>query len=647
MKIKEVKIDNILSFYNFELKLNEKNIIIGTNGTGKSNFLDLIQKSLNYNYFNNDDREKYLSQHNSEIMLSIYFDSNEINNILDLVLMKYYIYIIINTPEDQRQYIANQINSTNFKTCRDKVNEKTFSIFELRLKSNNYYIQQKNNNSIFKNKNFDNILLEVNNILQPDKNIIKFNYSNSFDEKLFHNNQYAYELFNKYRNNNIKPNDFNKYGSINSIDKYLLNEIQKKTRYIDNYNGQDCAKDLLGIKNKQDLLDKRFTIIKEKFKNIINRDIEVTDDKGGAYLYLIMGNSKYKNLSKGENELIYVLTELYKDNNNIVLIDEPVTGLSHENKKKFREVVLENNDNNISQYILITHNQDLISEKNILMNDNSLNAKKCNNIIRFQMEYNRTVGKSLKDFFCKISNIHNEKIKKEKVDELKKELTSLNKEMHKKLSKKKKLKIKKKKKEKTEKFVNFFNNEHKLEFNNEIKKKIEITMKFLFENKQIFFSDKCLLVEGAHDYKFMTSYFQYLKEKNNGKHYDESNYNIVIVQADGKDKIQYLIEPLNYFKIKTKCIFDFDMFKCPTNRKELKMDKYEEFITKKFDIDMITCLAKKKRLEMDMYINLVNDEPENFNILKEFILALIPEFHTTHLSSEEFKKKKRKRKKKY
>ena len=74
MKIKEVKIDNILSFYNFELKLNEKNIIIGTNGTGKSNFLDLIQKSLNYNYFNNDDREKYLSQHNSEIMLSIYFD---------------------------------------------------------------------------------------------------------------------------------------------------------------------------------------------------------------------------------------------------------------------------------------------------------------------------------------------------------------------------------------------------------------------------------------------------------------------------------------------------------------------------------------------------------------------------------------------
>jgi len=389
MKIEEVKISNILSFHNFELKLADKNIIIGTNGTGKSNFADLINNSVQCNYFN-DFKSKYPIQYNSKIMLYISLNPDEINDLIDFVLINYFTNII-NNPNENQQEIAGKINSDDFKSYRDKIKDKNwFKDLILSLQDNqNNKLQFTNlTGSSFYVNDMDIILQKIGDIIYPDKKIISSCSSNSFNN-FFENNYYALKLFKKY----ISENKYITYNNLYNFNDYVLDKIKNKIKYIENYNGQDCAKDLLELKKKQDILDTRFTTIKDNFKRTMNYDIDVTekddgDDKGKPYLYMIVENSKYEDLSKGQKELIYLLTKLYKDDNSIILIDEPVTGLSCQNKYKFREVVLENDNNNMSQYILITHDKDLISEKN------------CDKIIRFHMDdNNKTVGTSLKNIF--------------------------------------------------------------------------------------------------------------------------------------------------------------------------------------------------------------------------------------------------------
>jgi len=110
------------------------------------------------------------------------------------------------------------------------------------------------------------------------------------------------------------------------------------------------------------------------------------DQNSFDYRYVIIdheNNDEYE-CSKGESELIDFLTEYYCEKSQIIIIDEPCVHLSSQNKINFREYIL-NEDCNDRQLIVITHDSELISEKN------------CDNIIYFKYENKKTKNTSLID----------------------------------------------------------------------------------------------------------------------------------------------------------------------------------------------------------------------------------------------------------
>lgn len=140
-----------------------------------------------------------------------------------------------------------------------------------------------------------------------------------------------------------------------------------------------------------------------------------------------------------------------------------------------------------------------------------------------------------------------------------------------------------------------------------IKNYNENNLKTLYESKEVLFSDKCLLVEGYHDYRLMKEILKYVNL--------DAIYNIIMMDGCGS----FLYDILYELNIDFKIIFDSDIL---TNRFKDKNDKTK--INIKNNIDKLGHLSNKflsKEFIMinkndAVYINIINTITDIINKYK-------------------------------
>lgn len=562
MHITNVKINGFYSHVKSEINFDDTtNIIVGTNGSGKSLFFKCIEEVLKtiINEKTNLD-EHCSSKQESYIKITIKFNNNEINvlnAILFIMMVNKYRY----NNEDYDK-IWNKIEESKLFTNGIIINYLYFSDVD----------------------RFDSIIKFINNDCDCK-------YKTHFDVKCTY-----YELINFKLNNSEYSNDHEKY---NKIQKYILNhfkskldfkiDIINKINYSDNVKNTECDilnvikkisscnddfllkymsiyiyNSILHIKNEKNMYvieilnylieyennsnngnftlnriinnkniydfiskinvnykkkeklfelfninSKLFNKISEKFYEITNKKFVINylinEHKINDYDYFIeIDDNKKYDCSLGEYELINFLFDYYNDESDVIFIDEPCTHLSSQNKIKLKKII---NDKN-KQLILITHDIELIEEYSKIFYFSNIN----DSTIIIDLDEIKLNEKSLGGNV--VLNTNNGEINMNEFNEKKAEINNYNQNLH----------VKK-----------IYNNE-----NYKIKKNI-------YDNKQILFVDNVLIVEGYEDYIFIKCFL------------DVHNiYNYCVCINDSKTN-KTLIKLCKTLKIKYKILFDYDV----------------------------------------------------------------------------------------
>ncbi len=621
--ITKIHINGFASFENFIIEpKKETYTIVGTNGVGKTNFLNIVDMSVN----NYEKLFHYLQQHisNSFVELSIKFDDEKIK-ILDDMFRLHFAYIMFDHMADAHVKIDHMIDLLKEIKCfhegiylkcyyEKKVIKRNLTFNQCKCKgcdtlfnncdshSNGCFIKdnvtkiKKLINDI-KNSNWNNKLVEqvdsdiLKHILYIQKNgIIIFRYNRDeykeyyfreiesiinvrnliefFDnnniitfgdiieelsKKLkfdieftnFIENILSYLKVNQYmENQNIYENlklyeseinynnqCYNTNGSkiLNNAKFSQTNLVIKNKKELDNFifrinSSYRIRKRLYEIKNYENEI---FLKIKEKFKGITNKifDVILNSNDIEDYYYIIFNNNSYR-CSNGEEELLDFLTIYYDNEKCIMMIDEPCAHLSSQNKIKFKDLFLKNQNysNNDKQIFVITHDIELVDINN--------------NLIYFRMN-----DKQITELYM---------------------LPSINEEQKKDIS----------------------------------------------EHKEILFSSQCLLVEGYHDYRIMKCFLEQT---------GYTDYNIII--TGGCTSKLYKI--LDEFKIEYKIIYDNDVIlgkevqSCTKKAIKFIEDRLEknEKISDKIKIllsDILNKLKCKEKLLEDMIFDITLKDIETY-----------------------------------
>jgi ABC-type lipoprotein export system ATPase subunit len=105
MNINKVRINGFASFHNFEITLNTgENIIVGTNGTGKSNFLDIIATAISSDYQQLSD---FVYERTADAYIQIELNLNEKGKHLFMKLFTFYIAVKLSFPNSLMYTSAN------------------------------------------------------------------------------------------------------------------------------------------------------------------------------------------------------------------------------------------------------------------------------------------------------------------------------------------------------------------------------------------------------------------------------------------------------------------------------------------------------------------------------------------------------------
>lgn len=442
--IKKVKINGFASFNNFKVTFNESlNIIIGTNGTGKTNLFKLINAALHF-----DEMKSVLIRSingNAKPTISIELELNDMectffNNMYIIWSMKDYCNLI-----DQRckafsrakdhirglnilqsnmiridyTYENGDIVST-WKTVPDKNNDtpckhnlitdtnicahqdcgincqlkKLLNQFKTELQI--IYIGSSDHINITEEQFMKRIckenLLNFNNNPSFMRLISKFNKSIIYSqEELTVNDIPRMEkLLQTYASSSIYAPSFN-YVNIETF----IDQIKRITNMFGDPNKYKCDIDkslrsinvpynlrkiVFEIKNKD---RKTFKSMQKWFTKITDKkfDVELTN-QNNAMLddYKYVIIDNYTECSRGEYELINFLADYYSDQYPICFIDEPCTHLSSQNKVTFREKLFDQVTNLIG-----------CKQMFLITHDKELIDKSiCKNIIHFRMDNNRT-----------------------------------------------------------------------------------------------------------------------------------------------------------------------------------------------------------------------------------------------------------------
>lgn len=578
MNISSVHIKNLLSFKDENINLTNTNIIVGTNGVGKSNFIELVYSLLNnvnyisdtdmYHPFNDDNHSSIEIKLQIDDPLANYFSSLLIiDKVINEGMKKFHSYDYQNL--ERVEYFINKIDIIIFGND---------SMYEIKDNNDDEII----NNTLHKIKNMLKLIRIQFDIKWSSWRFISNIFIGSDDEFILDahtdllNNMFSIDNIQEYlfcdknisKTKNIKREDF--VGKItnmrimkllsNQFTNYCKNNCKNKNNITEwefktiLFNYIKLNVKLVKLENERldkinyylDVIsnDEFYQNIKDKFKKITNKDFMINrfkkinnNEATFEYDFYIKdiknGISKNYKCSLGERELIDFLINFYSKDVDILLIDEPCVHLSYQNKDAFRNEILECKDNN-KQIILITHDHRLISETT------------CENIVLFKMtDNNGTVVKSIN----KIFNTH--KSVEIQIDNNKDQVTESifnedipynNTNMH---------------------SIGIYDieNQNKIELN-------EGTKKLMFDHKEIFFAKKCLLVEGYFDYKFMKQFLKVLK----------LNDYLIIDMRTGSSSLYKI---LNALDIDFKCIYDLDILNGKKKKmffKDINIYKINKFI---------------------------------------------------------------------
>jgi len=360
MRISEINIKNYLSFEDFKINLKESNnIIVGTNGVGKSNFLKIIYDSIYKKEINED--EKY------KIEIKIELNNDQIKELEELFSLTNIIREIEGRPSNIKNIEKKDIEEYKNMVKKKKIFEKGIKyIYEQNKSEIKITNSDEINEYVLPNDNSE-MKKELNKFVIEDTNkaIPKVKFYEKIDEKYK-------KILKKIETKNKKLNKKYDLDMKKTIEKY----IQDNIKYISDNNGDEETKETLFEISCED--KEKFKEIQSLFKKITEKDFDIfrkKNEENGYEYKIIKEKNRYK-CSRGESELINFLTNVYNDK--ILLIDEPCVHLSISNKITFRRIFMEEieKDTERPQKIIITHDPDLINEKS------------CEYIIRFSLDEN-------------------------------------------------------------------------------------------------------------------------------------------------------------------------------------------------------------------------------------------------------------------
>lgn len=574
MHIEKIHIKGFYSHNNTEIKLDKTtNIIVGTNGSGKSLFFECVEGVFENLLNKNTDLENNCSsKQDSLIEITIKFSEDEINVFNAIMFMliikrinycntKYYVDICkkINEYKLLNEGLVINYSYSHKNNC-----------FETRIlfKKNNcncdcknkhhdydydnpkcYYVELlnykpeelKENNKKYYHETKDDIINHITNEIELKSEILK-KISNIICKSTEEN---LSDIYINIRDNNCDLLDFLKKYICKSIiqiknkkNMSVINILQNLINYEEYSDTKNYTYDNI-IKNKKlyefiSFIDENYSK-KEKlykisntiiFKKIYDKFYEITnkkfiinclinENKIIDYEYFIDPNNNQKHkCSLGEYELINFLFDYYNNDSDIIFIDEPCTHLSTQNKIKLKNIF--NDKDNSKQLIFITHDIEMINENNKIFYFTKTNEnidKKTNEITRvFDLGEINLNEKSPKNI--KITNKINEE-----------------------------LIIKNQQNEK----IKFKDEKHYYHENKVYNKEKYQLDKNIYVNLPLLFATNVLIVEGYEDYIFIKCFLEVNKIY---------NYYVCI---NGSKTNQTIITICKRLKIKYKIIYDYDV----------------------------------------------------------------------------------------
>ncbi len=449
MKVNRIHIDNILSYDNEIIEFNKDlNIIVGANGSGKSNLMNIIIYLIkrycfrNYEISNiygpervgmnqysirqknplyNSSEDYFLQKHklkakdSSLIDLSIEFETNDILNLNEIRNKKELICEFLDKAIGSISFMEDkyQIDKNEVKKIFD-INDNDLCIgeklvLEIRETEHGWKIENDNEKYYIYMKYFS-LIVDILNLMN-----VKHNIKNPF------------VFFEAYRNNSSETTkvgitEFNNQGytnlqtwqnllslnySIGTNSTYIMLATKKYGKMMRNaVEKENGLQEFYGSDDYMRL--KKFF---KKFEYDIN--LKCISPSNNIYQFYLLKDGleiEIDTISSGEREIINFIFGLFLEelNDGIVIIDEPELHLHPNWQKKLIQILKKEAENKNIQILFVTHSSSFISY-NILnniyrvYNDNGFS--KC-----MRISYSKNSNDDFRKNLTVINATNNEKI---------------------------------------------------------------------------------------------------------------------------------------------------------------------------------------------------------------------------------------------
>lgn len=356
-----IKVNNMLSFKNFSHNFDQNiNILVGINGMGKSNLVNLINSILS------EDLE-YLKKYGKRMDSYIKLEYKSIDDKLPENIISYFTWKITekfkaNNMIDCDKLISDIKNSL-YKITTITV-EWTFQNNFIKIKLNGIDLYDYEFiNSFFKESDY-----KLNNIPNKENKENKLWKLSEESRTKVSDIDKLLELFSCkiIRNDNPYNTLYNYINILNipkiTIQKQVFNTININDNINDNTDGIDIPK----CDHRLYILNKLHNMCynrRDTYETIRNFFVKMTNKSFRINYFNIDIEIESGDIpSSGERSLIEFLTLYYDNSINLLLIDEACNSLSSQIKKFFREYYIENR-NKYNQLIFITHDKEMITSK--------------------------------------------------------------------------------------------------------------------------------------------------------------------------------------------------------------------------------------------------------------------------------------------
>ncbi len=368
MKINHIECSNFKSFKELTVDLTDFNVVIGTNGSGKSNFLMLFkfirdmmasdvttaianQGGATYikNIFSMPDEQFFTLKFSLQTIHNVSFDSIIDKKNIKLNIKEISFDLCIKLGKTDTDFtVIKDIIKINFEYFDDKikignsdllasVTDNKFTVELINYDSTDYDIKQ-----IFPNiQDFRNTV--------PDNKDILFN---SILEALFKID---------------KTNNTLQHISIYEFEQDLLSSIKSQSNALDENDSREVFFALLSTVLKDD--DKRrtfFNLLNYVLPDIDDIKFETEDTLSNIFLVKERYNGRYipaSLLSDGTVFMIVIILALYFDNKYLTIFDEPERRIHPHIISKLIDMMKDVSHN--KQIILSTHNAEIVKYSGI------------------------------------------------------------------------------------------------------------------------------------------------------------------------------------------------------------------------------------------------------------------------------------------